>query len=236
MRDGTDGTEMAQRWHRWHRDGTEMAQSQQDGTEMAREWHGNGTEKKGQKWCRWHRDGADGADGTEGRQNTPHSQLTLGDIRKDMGFLQHVIAVAPDFTIFITFMVRCLKGILLDTPGETPVSPVNAGDDPEMVWQEFYDDAATFWIILQSAESAASLFISPYEALLPSHEARKSPYAKGSVQVIGTDASQYVGGGANITLGEKWRLLLPHHVRRDILASFAAWGGSRAISVHNWGS
>ena len=29
------------------------------------------------------------------------------------------------------------------------------------------------------------------------------------------------GGGANITLGEKWRLLLPYHVRRDILASFA---------------
>ena len=44
---------------------------------------------------------------------------------------------------------------------------------------------------------------------------------KGSVQVIGTDASQYVGGGANITLGEQWRLLLPHHVRRDILAPFA---------------
>ena len=136
-----------------------------------------------------------------------------------MGFLQHVITVAPDFTIFLTFLIRCLKGVLSDTPSETVVSPVCGSEDAEMVWQEFYDDAATFRMVLQSAESAASLFITPYEALLPPQEARKSPYVQGSVQVIGTDASQYVGGGANVTLGEKWRLFLPYHVRRDILAS-----------------
>jgi hypothetical protein len=129
--------------------------------------------------------------------NQPQGQqdITLGQIREDMGFLQHVVAVAPDFSPFLTFLVRCLKGVLSNTPGETLVSPVQAGEDPQMVWQEFYDDVATFRLVLQSAGSASCLFVSPYEVLLPPQEAQSSPYVRGSVQVIGTDASQYVGGG-----------------------------------------
>ena len=71
-------------------------------------------------------------------------------------------------------------------------------------------------MVFSSPEAANFLFVTPYENLLPTFEALSSPYVQGKTQIMGTDASQHVMGGANVTRGTKWRNMFPPHVQKDI--------------------
>ena len=146
--------------------------------------------------------------------------LTLGKVREHLGLLVHCIEANPEFMIFLSFLVRCLKGMSSTESVDRLVSPLAEGEDPEVVWKEFYDDAATLAMALSTEESARKLWVTPYEKLLPAEEAFSSRLIVGRTQVMGTDASVKVAGGANLTLGKKWRKRVPAHVIDDVEASF----------------
>ena len=144
-------------------------------------------------------------------------QLLLSKVRSDLGTLVHALNAAPECFPFLAFLIRCLKGMSSDSPPGTPVSPIHSNDtNPQAIWNEFFDDAATLAMVFSSPEADNLLFVTPYENLLPTFEALSSLYVQGKTQIMGTDASQHVMGGANVTRGTKWRNMLPPHVQKDI--------------------
>ena len=145
--------------------------------------------------------------------------ITLGEVRSDLGTLVHAVNAEPNLFPFCVFLTRCLAGRGSAEDPATVVSPVLQGEAPETAWREFYDDAATLRLTVSTSQAAHVLFTTPYEVILPPDEAIMSPYVSGTTQIQGSDCSQNVVGGANITRRKRWRVLLPAHVRSHILAS-----------------